>query len=419
MKEKLLRTKKELEKEYNLNSKEIRKLKEKIKVLELNTIEGKVDVFTKSFAVSFPIIMILSVIIGISFPTVISSIIGTNPLYILRDLFLGSIISGFIVERIISKVNHKKINKFSGAKTEYQKREEMFGYELEKQKLNDKNNAINKAYGFVSDLETKVDVCNLDFGNSNMSKEEQENNNKKLRENINNKERELEILSTQLFLNRNFIMQRTRLGKLGTIGTPFAIGLLTSMVAVVGSMVFTPTIFMESVAAAESILRNTALIGGSLGVVASSLPTYLRNKQNRRIFNKFNDRLGENKLPENIDSDIKERRKIVTKGNKIIEELATAHLTYQDSTRELERIQKEEFITKSVESGYKKEKIEEVCQIIEELVENHQGSYNRNDGESVFDAVLRGLNNLDGDLDLETEVEVRKEIEGPTLVKRK
>jgi len=89
MKEKLLRTKKELEKEYNLNSKEIRKLKEKIKVLELNTIEGKVDVFTKSFAVSFPIIMILSVIIGISFPTVISSIIGTNPLYILRDLFLG------------------------------------------------------------------------------------------------------------------------------------------------------------------------------------------------------------------------------------------------------------------------------------------------------------------------------------------
>ena len=87
MKEKLLRTKKELEKEYNLNSKEIRKLKEKIKILESTTIEHKFYVFAKSYAISLPILMILSVIIGINFPTILSSLFGTNTFNIIRYLF--------------------------------------------------------------------------------------------------------------------------------------------------------------------------------------------------------------------------------------------------------------------------------------------------------------------------------------------
>ena len=166
-------------------------------------------------------------------------------------------------------------------------------------------------------------------------------------------------------------------------------------------------------------INTIGLIGGGIGAIISIIPTYFRNKQNRRLFNKINNKLGENKLPQNTDNDIIEKRKIVSKGDKIMEELATAHLIYQDSTRELERMQKEEFINKGVESGYKKEKVEEVCQIIEELIDNNEGIYNKNNNESVFDTVLRELSNLDDNLDLRGELEDKKEVEGPTLVKRK
>lgn len=381
MKEKLFKTKKELEKEYNLNSKEIRKLEEKIKILESTTTEHKFYVFAKSYAISLPVLMILLVIIGINFPNILSSIIGTDTFNVVRCLFIGPIVPSIISERIISKINDKKLNKFSGTKTEYQKREEILGYELEKQKLNDKNMAIDKAYGFVSDLETKVDVCNLDFGNSNMSKLEQEKNNKKLRENISIKERELEISSTKLFLNENFVMLRTKPGKLGTIGIPFMTGLLSYLFTSAGALIIEPALLMNP------MFNTIGLIGGIAGVAVSIVPIYIRNKQNRKIFNKFNNRLGENKLPENTDSYIKEGRTIVTKGNKTIEELVTAHLVYQDGTRELERIQEEAFINKGIECGYKKEEVKEAINIIGSVVENY------------------GIN--------------QKEVEGPTLVKRK
>lgn len=413
MKEKLLRTKKELEKEYSLNSKEIRKLKEKIKILNSNLIEGKFYLFAMGTAVSLPILMFLSIFIAYISPSILVSIIGTNTFNIIRFLFAGSFVLGFVEERIISKINHRKLNRFSNAKSDEQKREEILGYQLEKQKLEDKNMAISKAYDFASDLETKVDVCNVDFGNSKMSKEEQGNNNKELRNNINNKERELEISSTQLFLNENFVMLRSKLGKIATIGIPVGVGLLSYLFVSAGSLIINPLLLTNPA------FNTIGLIGGGIGAITSIIPTYFRNKQNRRLFNKINNKLGENKLPQNTDNDIIEKRKIVSKGDKIIEELATAHLIYQDSTRELERMQKEEFINKGVESDYKKEKVEEVCQIIEELMDNNEGIYNKNNNESVFDTVLRELNKIDDNLDLRGELEDKKEVEGPTLVKGK
>ena len=391
MKEKLLRTKKELEKEYNLNSKEIRNIKEKIKILESNTLDHKFYTFAKSYAISLPVSMILSIIMGFNFPTILSSVIGTNAFNIIRYLFIGPVIPGVIIERTISKVNSKKLNRFSSAKTDEQKREEILEYKLEKQKLEDKNIAISEAYDFASDLETKVDVCNLDFGNSNMSKQDQEKNNKNLRENISKKERELEISSTQLLLNEDFVMLRSNLGKIATIGIPVGVGLLSYLFTSVGSLIINPSLLTSS------SFNTIGLIGGGIGALASITPTYIRNKQNRKLFNKFNNKLADNKLPENTDNDIIEKRKIVSKGNKIIEELATAHLVYQDSTRELERI------------------------VATEIIEE----------ETALDIAIRGAEKMD-ELDLRSEQDERmktimqvaheeetKEIEGPTLVKRK
>ena len=87
MKEKLLRTKKELEKEYNLNSKEIRNIKEKIKILESNTLDHKFYTFAKSYAISLSVSMILLIIMGFNFPAILSSVIGTNTFNIIRYLF--------------------------------------------------------------------------------------------------------------------------------------------------------------------------------------------------------------------------------------------------------------------------------------------------------------------------------------------
>lgn len=406
MKEKLLRTKKELEKEYKNNSKEIRNLEEKIKILELNTIDGKFYVFAKSFAISFPILMILSIIIAFISPNFVGNIIGMNPVYMMRNLAIGSLVSGIVLESTLSKVNHKKLNRFSSAKTDEQKREEILEYELEKQKLNDKNNAIEKAYDFTSDLETKVDVCNLDFGNSNMSKDEQEKNNKKLRENISIKERELEISSTQLFLNENFARLRSKLGKLETVGTPFVIGLMTGVFASFGAFVFEPTLLPSTSTLAGSVLSKIGLIGGTIGTITSSATTYLRNRQNRRIFNKFNNRLCEDKLPENIDNDIVERRKIVTKGNKSIEELATAHLAYQDSTRELERL----IASELVEEENQQKKIKTWDDLLYTEEEIHQYMQMPDTSTPFNSETIFGP---------EKHTDEEYEIEGPTLVKRK
>lgn len=403
-----------MEKEYKKNSKEIRKIEEKIKILGLNTIDGKFDIFAKSFAISFPVLMILLIIIAFISPTFVVNIIGTNPIYMMRNLAIGSLISGIVSERTLSKVNHKKMNRFSSAKTDYQKREEILGYELEKQKLEDKNMAIDKAYGFASELETKVGECNLDFGNSNMTQEEQENNNKKLRDNISGKEKELEISSTQHFLNENFVMLRSKLGKLGTVGTPFVIGLMTALVASVGAFVFEPTLLVSTPTLADSVLSKIGLIGGTIGTIASSVPTYLRNKQNRRIFNKFNNRLGENKLPENIDSDIIEGRKIVTKGNKVIEELATAHLVYQDSKRELERLLDSNDKNPILEYSFKPLQITEKTR---EEVLSHPERYADSDVR-----IRTGQFYTDEEYENYVEESLKRplpdEKEGPTLVKR-
>ena len=206
MKEKLHETKRELEIQYGVNSGEIRELEDKINILKRNLIEGKFWIFCKSYAVSFISCLILSPIILSIAPNILSNIIGTNPLHILRYLFIVPIIPAVIAERTISKIDYKKLNRFTGVKTDEEKREEICEYELEKEKMEDKNNAIKRAYEFASDLETKLDVCNVDFGNSNLSKVEQEKNNAKLSENIKNKEKELEILSTQCYLNDNFTM---------------------------------------------------------------------------------------------------------------------------------------------------------------------------------------------------------------------
>ena len=91
MKEKLSRTKKELEMEYMLNSKEIKKLNEKIKVLNSNLIEGKFYIFAKSLGVSFPVLMILSLVIAGISPNFLISIIGSNPLYMMRKIFVETV----------------------------------------------------------------------------------------------------------------------------------------------------------------------------------------------------------------------------------------------------------------------------------------------------------------------------------------
>ena len=92
-------------------------------------------------------------------------------------------------------------------------------YKLEKQKLEDKNIAISEAYDFASDLETKVDVCNLDFGNSNMSKQDQEKNNKNLRENISKKENTIDSLKIDLNNKELSISQKT--SEVNTLNTTF------------------------------------------------------------------------------------------------------------------------------------------------------------------------------------------------------
>jgi len=212
-------------------------------------------------------------------------------------------------------------------------------------------------------------------------------------------------------------MLRTKLGKIGIVGLPFMVGVITSLYAFVGIFMFEPSFAFESPATVGHIVNTITLGAGAVGAGVSLVATVLRRRQDRRIFNKFNNKLGEDKLPENVDSEIKEARKIVSKGNKVINELATAHLAYQDSTRELENISSE--IVASEETA---------LDIAIRRTKNLDDKFDlRVEPDERMETIMRVAHEDKDDISwvqpyLEEDIEedvVDSSIEGPTFVKRK
>lgn len=229
-----------------------------------------------------------------------------------------------------------------------------------------------------------------------MTKEEQQENNNNLRNDKDKLEKELEIYTTQEFINDKFCFSRSKMGKLATIGTPIFIGGFASAFAFIGTLIFTPAMFMEATPAVTSLLKTICLSAGLVGTGVSGIATYLRRKQDRRIFNKINNRLGENKLPENSNNHFEELGTICDKSREKIDALASIHLAYQDSKRELERFVSEDNI-----------------------------------GENPVESAIRGAKSFDSSLSFRSEPderimyleqvmheEVEAKVEGPTLVKR-
>lgn len=338
VKNELVCTKNELEEEYKRNKDDIDKLKMKSNILESVTLNGKISEFCKMMLFSLIVSLPVTIIVIFLFPDVIIAGGGVAVMEWWRNVIVGSIISGFALERVVSISNNKKLNKFSSAKTEEQKKEELLECRLEIAKLKDKNHAIDKTYSFVSDIETNLSVFNPSFANSDMTYEEQLQNNKKLSDKKTNKEKELEVLTTQEFIHDNFWSIRSKLGKIYAIGMPFVIGGLSTICVVFAGMVLSPTImFAESTPALNALIGNIFLSSFAAGTGVGAIGTYLRRRQDKRLFNKMNDKLDDNKLP-SYSSDYYEELSNIGEKKKIkMNEIVSTNFSYHDSKRELER----------------------------------------------------------------------------------
>lgn len=380
MEKELSRTKNELETQCRLNENKINKLKNRIKILENTTIKRK---FATIGVISFAVMTMGIVLNGIIAPNLAANY-GINAAGLFKGICICSLASGFILEKIIAGINNEKLNSFSPAKTEREKREEIIGYELEIEKLQNKNCALERAYQYVSDIESNLSVCKPDFGSTNMTEEEQLENNKKLKEEIETKENELDVLSTQAFLNREFCDEFSKFGKLSSFFNIILSGESALVASLALSLFFTPIMYMEE-ASASFLMKTIIFSSFTLGCSVSTIAKYLRRRENKEIFDKMNSKLGNNKLPESTSNYGNELDIIIAKGDSKISEISRAHLLYQDSSRQLEKFKDDKTIVESVS-------------------ENHE-NYLDDNYEMILEPTL--------------DEENHREVEGPTLVKKK
>ncbi len=349
------KSKRELEKEKELNNKQIDINDERYRMVNYNRLEYKF-MFTSVFSMlSMTVLLIPSaILINVLGPGAITNIL---PGFSYPIAMLGSSLAIGTIWRILSDKKYKlkeRFKSFSNAKTEAEKIEEEVHYQIELEKTKNRDKAINESIevlnsnqSMLSRISSKYELIDK---NESQPTEETEKKVEELSAVIEEQYKELDIYSTQNVLHNRFWKVRKDFGRKSNI-------MISIMMCGVSTMLFASCPFLLMAMAdimpkTSSLLVPVAITFAPFvtGIIGGSVYTFKTNKYYKNLFNKLNSQLGENALEENqsFEMSVEEQEKIESMIKNQIRNISLTQVQLQESKRYLDACMTEEDKKKAI-----------------------------------------------------------------------
>ena len=345
--EELEKTKRELKELKKENDKKIDLSDERTRMAKVNSFENKVfNVLGFSMLGYLPIFLSTSALINnmgtIVFTNVISAL-SCPAVVVGGSLGIGSLISTLISRKYKTKERYKS---FSTAKTNAEKLEEEIYYQIELQKANNRNKAIDETLKVLDSnqvmLNRMSERYNMNDKTKSKTKEEAETRVGEISKIIEEQYDKLDTLTTQKVLHDNFWRIRSKLQKATDI-------VISSMLAGMFAMFFTGFPLMmirDAVVYSSSFASMATLFGPFLaGIVGTTGYMIKRNSDHKKVFDTFNFELGENSLEENykrFEGAYEEEQELSLAIEKQIRDISLAEVQLQENKRNLDSFITEE-----------------------------------------------------------------------------
>lgn len=336
------KSKKELEKAKEQNNEQIAISDERTEIANINQMEYK-GITTLTFSIlGYTVLLTTTAILTKSLGA--SAITNIFPGFTYPIALIGSSLGiGTITRTLFDKKYQTKerLKAFSTAKTQAEKLEEEVHYQIELEKANNRNRAIDETIKVLNSNQTMLSRISSRYDLSDktalQSKEEAEKKAEELSNIIKEQYDKLDILTTQKVLHDRFWRIRQKSQRRTEV-------MMTSMISGMFTMFFTafPTLMIKDIMPSGSLSASLAVPLAPLvaGVVGSSAYMLKRNKDYKEVFNNLNAQLGENALAENLDkrfeSAFEEQKEIESLIESQIRDISLVEVQLQENKRYLD-----------------------------------------------------------------------------------
>lgn len=406
------KTKKELEEIKKQNDEQIAISDERTRMSKVNSLEYKGGTTLFFSMLVYVVLLLTSLCLTKSLGTsVITNIFPwfTYPIALIG----GSIGIGAIGKSLFDKKYELKerLKAFSNAKTQAEKLEEEVHYQIELEKANNRNIAIDETIKVLDSNQSMLSRISSRYDLSDktapQSKEEAEKKAEELSAIIKEQYDKLDILTTQKVLHDRFWKVRQKFQRRTNTS-------LAPMISGTFAMFFGafPTIMIRDAMPSGSLLTTSAvpLAPLAIGVIGGSAYMLKRNSDYKKAFNNLNAQLGENALEENLDKRFEdafeEQKEIESLLERQIRDISLTEVQLQETKRYLDTHVTEKEKKKDSEEHKRTNSI--LDNLGKKSVENII-----NDPTPFPDGVYRPMYNVF------TTQEEEKQEKGPTLVKRR
>lgn len=343
------KTKQELETVKQENNKKVRLYDERRRMSKVNQFEYKATsilafsmvAYLIYFIVSATLIKNLSITAFTKFTNVFHAL-SFSVIVVIASLCLGTLINTFMYKKCKTK---ERLNSFSTAKTQTEKLEEEIHYEIELEKVSNRNLVIEQAIAILNSNEVilrqlsgKYDIS---YKRTEKTKEDVKKRVEELSTFIKEQYDKLDILSTQKVLHERFWKIRSKFTKVTDIfGASIFSGTLTTffilfpfILVIMVNDITTSNLF------ATLAIIFTPFIAGSVSAIVYMI---IRNKIYKKVFDNLNSKLGENALPElldnSYDSDYEKKEEFKTLLENKIRDISLATIQLKEKQEVLEKL---------------------------------------------------------------------------------
>ena len=341
------KTKKELEEAKKQNDEQIAISDERTRMAKVNSLEYKGGITLMFSMLAY--IALLFTSLGLTKSLGAGVITNIFPGFTYPIALIGGSLGIGVIGRVLFDNKFKvkeRLKAFSTAKTQTEKLEEEVYYQIELEKANNRNKAIDESIKVLNLNQTMLSRISsrydLNDKTAPHSKEEAEKKAEELSAIIKEQYEKLDILSTQKVLHDRFWKIRQKFQRrTETMMAPMLSGMFT--------MFFWsfPTIFIKDIMPSGSLLTTLAVPFAPLvaGVVGGSAYMLKRNSNYKKVFNNLNAQLGENALVETyeqFESAYEEQQELESLIANQIRDIIVAEVRLQENKRYLDTFVTEE-----------------------------------------------------------------------------
>ena len=334
MLEKIQKSKQELQEQYQQNELVINKYNKYIRILNANTFENKFQFFFLISGFIYSVPMLTMTIL--KYP----SVFGLSPFISLPLVTIGSsLIASPVLSYNFFKKLKLKLNKVTSAKTQEEILLEKTKYEIEVEKLTNKNRAIEEAVESLSKEENRLNNINRNSEGieKQMPQLEIHRDIDSIDKTLNNKEKDVNLLTTQNYLINRFSNVRSKINSFRNYSMSSMMVSITSLLLLTlpiafGGMVNDFALYHPNVNPNSFVIASifTPL---ALSITGSTLYFKNLNNKEKKVFRKINSSLEENAISEKEQPD---EEKIEEKLNSKVDELSRTILEEMRTKRTLE-----------------------------------------------------------------------------------